>query len=122
MAKLPASLMLACLLTFSAGCLGDDSPSPAAAEAQDPANVEGPASETAPAPATVEEPPKCPGGSNNYGIDLTVGGLYVHSTQGPGVVVYQESNGCSGLQTESAWPHNPDTAILDPGAAASPKA
>ncbi|MHB1260887.1 MAG: hypothetical protein ACYC2H_04145 [Thermoplasmatota archaeon] len=101
--------LLATLLLFS-GCLDAESPAtelPTEAVAADP-------DATSP-PPVAEALPKCPkGGQNNYGTSTQVGDEYVVSpSDGNVVVYYRESNGCSGLQTEGEWAHNPDTKVAE---------
>ena len=112
MAKLLASLSFACLLTFGAGCLGDAAPAGAADQAVPLGEPAAPAPE---APATVDPPPECPkGGRSNHGTSTEIAGHYIVSPEGSHLAVYyQESNGCNGWQTEEAWPHNPDTKVVE---------
>jgi hypothetical protein len=112
MAK-PAILCLLATLSLFSGCLGDGSdPAPSADEVP---LAEATAVETAPAPVVPVAPPKCPvNHSNNYGSSFNLGGEYIYSPSGSDLLVYyRESNGCSGMQTEAGWPHNPDTKVVE---------
>jgi hypothetical protein len=116
----PAILCLLATLSLLSGCLSEG-----------PSEVNGPAApaptgdsatavpaEAGSVPAPQPAPlPECPDNhSNNYGISFNIVGHYIES-QGAGsgrlAIYYQESNGCSGLQTEESWPHNPDTKIVE---------
>ena len=96
------------------GCLGDEAtPSPATSTQVD----DGMAPETS---AVAEAPsipplPDCPAShSNNSGTWTQVGDEYIVAPYGENLVVYyQESNGCSGMQTEGEWSHNPDTKVAE---------
>jgi hypothetical protein len=93
-------------LSFLSGCLGDALPAGAPEGPADPR----PAPDQAPAKAPEKA---CSTDTNNYGTAMTVGGTYVFTGRGGNVlVVYEESNGMRGLQTEEECP-TPDTKLAE---------
>jgi hypothetical protein len=114
-------LAILCLLTAPlAGCLGAGAAPEASAPAPGPAAAPPAENGTAPAPAEAPAAPAQPKGceedtnANNYGTWMQVGDLYVLSPfDGKLAVVYRETNGVRGPQTESMCPGNPDLKLAE---------
>jgi hypothetical protein len=117
------NLALLGLLTTAlfAGCLSGPSPASdeqaAIAKAALPQNATAPASppEADPAQTTPAEPAGCKDDSmNNYGSRAQIGDTYVISPyDGKVLVIYKETNGRRGVQTESMCPNNPDQKVAE---------
>lgn len=91
-------IILTTALPLLSGCLDGADRADATADAYGPEADGTAAPSTPPGPAPVAP---CPTNLSNYGVALTFGDTYVFTGRGGNLlVVYQESNGIGGLQTE----------------------